>query len=226
MKTVATVATDTNDINTPTKSSNDPTLSIITPIGNPYPYDPTIMYMQRDLFTKNFKNSEIIFAPQMINPIRSKTASPIISYNPYNPYSPMTTGYYTDLNKDEKTIKTVIKYYYYKIIDKWLFKDLLPLLGYVALSKDSNKPHLIKDLNDYTLDSITKSSNSDIALKADYIENILITKDMVKHVLRKIIDKNNVKWYQLYSYEKDIKKTFYKYIKSKLEKAIENSNNK
>jgi len=148
----------------------------------------------------------------------SKYNLPYVNYNPYNLTSPLTSGYYTDLNNDKTVIKTIVKYFYYKIIDKWLYNDLLPLLGFITII--DGKPKLIKNLNDYKID---KNSISDsIDAKIDYIENILITKNMVKHVLKKIVQKENVKWYNLYKYENQIKQKFYKYIKSKLEDAIEN----
>ena len=34
---------------------------------------------------------------------------------------------YKSLDKDKKTTKTITKYYFYKILDKWLYKDFLPL---------------------------------------------------------------------------------------------------
>jgi hypothetical protein len=142
--------------------------------------------------------------------------SPYVNYPPYNLISPLDYGLYTDLNKDKTVIKTVVKYFYYKIIDKWLRGDLLPLLGFINVTND--KASLIKDLDQYKLN---KDSIENIETKINYIENVLITRDMVKDVLKNIVAKYNIKWYQLYKYEDIIKKRFYKYIKEELEDAIE-----
>jgi len=172
-------------------------------------------------------NPNIPFSP--LSPLASSNKAAIQSIYSNtisnNLISPMSTGYYKDLNNDKKTIKTVIKYYYYKIIDKWLLKELSDLLAYIVISKETKKAHLIKDMKDYDIESIRNAPDSELEKRIEYIEDILITKKMVKRVLKKVIEKNDIKWYQLYSYEKEIKKTFYKYIKSKLEKAIGSINN-
>ena len=163
-------------------------------------------------------NPNIPFTP--LSPLASSKNAAIQSIYS-NIISPMSTGYYNDLNNDKKTINTVIKYYYYKIIDKWLLQDLVDLLGYIVISKETKKAHLIKNMKEYDIESIRNASDIELEKRIEYIEDILVTKDMVKHVLRKVIERNDIKWYQLYSHEKEIKKTFYKYIKSKLEKAID-----
>jgi hypothetical protein len=140
---------------------------------------------------------------------------PYINYNPFNIITPLNYGYYNDLNKDKTVIKTVIKYFYYKIIDKWLYSDLLPLLGYITVVNGS--PQLVKTLDDYKLPN---ESNKDLDDKIDFIENIILTKDMVKSVLKHIVQKYNIKWYLLYKNEDIIKKKIYKYIKEELEYAI------
>jgi hypothetical protein len=170
-----------------------------------------------------------ITPPMSIGPPPSTTSStpvsilydpyyrtPFVNYTPYNLLSPLNNGYYTDLNKDKTVIKTIVKYFYYKIIDKWLYSDLLPLLGFVTLH--DGKAQLIKNLDNY---KTTVDSNKDIERKIDFMENILITRDMVKDILKKIVSKYDIKWYQLYKHEDTIKKKFYKYIKEELENAIE-----
>jgi len=142
---------------------------------------------------------------------------PYINYNPYNLVSPSNYGYYSDLNKDKTVIKTVVKYFYYKIIDKWFHHDLFPLLGYITIHDGKSK--LIKNLDDY---KVPTDSRKDIDHKIDFIENEIVTKDMVKHILKNIVNKYNIKWYLLYKNEDVIKKKFYKAIKEELENAIEN----
>ena len=57
------------------------------------------------------------------------------------------------------------------------------------------------------------------------MENILITKDMVKHVLKKIVHDNSINWYDLDKHEKIIKKIFYNYLVDKLKDAIKHHEN-
>ncbi len=125
---------------------------------------------------------------------------------------------YDRLNGDKKTVKTISKYYYYKILDKWVFKELLPLLGFVEII--DNKPRLLTNLDNYDGEKLLNEPSDLLEKKADYLEDVLITKDLVKHVLRKIIDKYNISWTKLEDYEYEVKKYFFNYLKEKLEDAI------
>jgi hypothetical protein len=142
--------------------------------------------------------------------------TPFVNYSPYNLISPLNYGYYTDLNKDKTVIKTTVKYFYYKIIDKWLYSDLLPILAFITIH--DGKAQLIKDLDNY---KHKNDSIEDIELKINYLENILISKDMIKDVLKSIVNKYGIKWYLLYKNQDLIKKKFFKYIKEELEDMIE-----
>jgi hypothetical protein len=156
----------------------------------------------------------IIAQPTIYNP---KQNTPFVSFNPLKP-SLITTGFYTDLNKDKSVQKTFSKYYYYKIIDKWIYKELLPLLAFVDTS--SGKAHLIKSLEFYDVQKLSKDSQDEIEKKVKYMENVLLTKDMVRHVLKKICNDNGINWYDLNKHEKKIKKIFYNYLLDKLKNAI------
>ncbi len=170
----------------------------------------------------------------MLNPDYKPTTLPLFIaqptiYNPYsdsafisvnNPLNPtlISTGFYKDLNKDKSVQKTLSKYYFYKIIDKWIYKELLPLLAFVDIKSD--KPQLIKSLESFDVQKLSKDSNEEIEKKAKYMEQIIITKDMVRHVLKKICNDNHINWYDLNKHEKKIKKVFYNYLLEKLKESI------
>ncbi len=156
----------------------------------------------------------ILTQPVIYNP---KSDSSIISINPYNPRI-INSGFYNDINKDKGVQKTLAKYYFYKIVDKWIFTDLFPLLAFVEII--NGKPQLIKSIADYDVQKLSSNSDSDIELKAKYMEENIITKKIVKHVLKKICDENNINWYDLNKYEKKIKKIFYNFLLDKLKEAI------
>jgi len=156
------------------------------------------------------------------NIYNSNSDTAFISYDPNKPKL-ITSGFYKDLNKDKNVQKTLSKYYFYKIIDKWLYKDLLPLLAFIDIS--SGKPQLIKSLNNFDVQKLSNDSEADIKTKVEYMEKILLTKDMVRHVLKKICLENNVNWYDLNKYEKMIKKIFYNYLLDKLKEAIKYKEN-
>ena len=171
---------------------------------------------------------------EAINPDYDQTKSfPIVltqpqvynssSYTPYVGINPLTSnvissGFYKDLNKDKSVQKNLTKYYYYKILDKWIYKSLMPLLAFVDIS--GNKPQLIKSLSQYDVKKLTTETPEQIEKKINYLENVLITKDMVRHVLKKICSENNINWYDLDKNEQKIKTVFYNYLLDKLKNSI------
>jgi len=164
----------------------------------------------------------IITQPAYLNPyLNSYKTTPFISLN--NNSRLITSGFYKDLNKDKNVQKTFSKYYFYKILEKWIYKELLPLLAFVDLT--SGKPQLIKSLADFDIPKLAKNSEEDIQKKINYMENNIITKDMVRHVLKKICLENHINWYDLNKHEKKIKKIFYNYLLNKLTEAISKYSN-
>ncbi len=156
----------------------------------------------------------LIAQPTVYNPNADTT---FVAVNPFKP-GLITSGFYKDLNKDKSVQKTFAKYYFYKIVDKWIYKELLPLLAFIDLS--SGKPQLIKSLADFDVQKLSKDSEEDIEKKIKYMENIILTKDMVRHVLKKICNENQINWYDLNKHERKIKKIFYNYLLDKLKESI------
>lgn len=146
-----------------------------------------------------------------------KTDTPYIGINPLTS-NIISSGFYKDLNKDKSVQKNLTKYYYYKILDKWIYKELMPLLAFVDTSGD--KPHLIKSLSQYDVQKLTTNSSNEIEKKINYLEKVIITRNMVKHVLKKICADNGINWYDLDKNEKKIKTIFYNYLLDKLKDAI------
>lgn len=147
----------------------------------------------------------------------SKTHTPYVGINPISSQV-VSSGFYKDLNKDKSVQKTLTKYYYYKILDKWIYKELMPILGFVDLTGD--KPQLIKSIEQYNANKLANESSEQIEKKIAYLEKVLITKDMVRHVLKKICTENSINWYDLDKNEKKIKSVFHNYLLDKLKDSI------
>ena len=165
-------------------------------------------------------NTDTLSYPVIIqkqNIYNPKNDSILLSVNPMNP-NIINTQYYKDLNKDKTVQKTLTKYYYYKILDKWIYDELLPLLSFVDTSSET--PKLIKSMSDFDITKLSKDSKDDIEKKIKYMENNIITKDIVRHILKKICNENKINYYYLNKNEKNIKKVFYNYLVDKLKKAI------
>lgn len=162
----------------------------------------------------------IVTGQSFYNP---KNDSAFVSYNPLNPRM-ITSGFYKDLNKDKSVQKTLSKYYYYKILDNWIYKKLFPLLAFVDISSD--KPKLIKSMEDYDVNKLSSDSESNIEKKVRYMEKYIITRDMVRHVLKKICLDNQINWYDLNKHENKIKNVFYNFLLDKLKESVSKYGNK
>jgi hypothetical protein len=176
-----------------------------------------------DLDSVNSNSSIALYLsqPTIYNPNNDTT---YVAVNPFKP-GLITSGFYKDLNKDKTVQKTFAKYYYYKILDKWIYKELLPLLAFVEINS-SGKPQLVKSIADFDVQKLAKDSEEEIEKKIKYMEEIIITKDMVRHVLKKICNENQINWYDLNKHERKIKKVFYNYLLDKLKDSINKYGNK
>ena len=156
-------------------------------------------------------NIPIINVPSIID---TRRVSPFITTDINNPFR-IVSGYYPDLDKDPKIHKTLKKYYYYKLLDKWLYGDLKSLLAYVVV--DNGTAKLIKSVSDYN--SNLSSDNKTEDLKVQFLEK-LISKDLIKSVLKRVVEKYNIHWYHLNKHEDIIKKRLELAIKELLEGII------
>jgi hypothetical protein len=153
-------------------------------------------------------------------PANEKKTSPFVMVNPVGTTaSEITYGRYTDLNKDKRIIKTITKYFLYKILDKWLYHDYRNLLAFVNIS--DSKTSLIRNMNDYKPESVNSDSAENIEKKIEHLEKILINRELVRHVLKKIIRENNIQWTQLNKHKSTVKKVLKKYLYTKLKEAVE-----
>ena len=151
-----------------------------------------------------------------------KKTSPFVMVSPVGTSGTLgnqyTYGRYTDLNKDKRIQKTFSKYFLDKILNKWLYQEFRPILAFVKIS--DNNPSLIRTMNDYKPESIDSDSLENIEKRIYYLKKILINRQLVKHVLKKIVNENDIQWTQLTKNKSIIKKILKKYLQSKLEEAV------
>lgn len=194
----------------PYSSSYYATTMTQLPIGSSYP----TTYLT-DLYQQMINKNEYTGTIPSVPLIYSNNNKTTYTYGTQNG---MVSYSYDNLNKDKKTQKTLTKYYFYKTLDKWLYKELIPLLGFVEIVNDS--PKLITSMGDYDGEKLFKDTREELEKKINYMEKILINKDVIKHMLKKVISKYNTNWAELEDYEQEIKKVFFNYLKNKLEDAV------
>lgn len=127
-----------------------------------------------------------------------------------------------NLNSDKNVQKTISKYFYYKLIDEWLYKELFVLLAFVEIV--DGRPKLIKSMEKYSVEKLASESDEDIEKRVEYFESDIITKKIVKQILKKIVKRMCINWYDLDKKENVVRKVFLEYFKNLLEESIRKFN--
>jgi hypothetical protein len=158
--------------------------------------------------------SSLISVPQIT---QKKNFVPFITRDPLNPFGAVI-GSYQNLDDDKEIHKKVTSYIYNKLVKKWFYDSLLPLLAFVK--SDNGKYTLIKSMNEYNPQSVKGESVSNIERKIEYMKDKVITHKDLRHFLKKFVKHRDYHWYTLYTVEDKIKDELHKHLKKLLESAI------
>lgn len=123
-----------------------------------------------------------------------------------------------NLNTSKQVQKTISKYVYYKLVDEWLYYKLFPLLAFVKIVDST--PQLIKSMNEYDINKLASETDDEIEQRANYLEKNIITKKLVSKVLKRIVKRTCLNWYELDKHMKTIQEVFLEYFKDLLEEVI------
>jgi len=123
-----------------------------------------------------------------------------------------------NLNTSKQVQKTISKFVYYKLVDEWLYTKLFPILAFVKIV--DSKPQLIKSIGEYNVNNLASETDKEIELRVEYLEKNVITKKLVYKVLKRIVNKMCLNWYELDKHIQTIQKVFLEYFKDLLEKSI------
>ena len=127
-------------------------------------------------------------------------------------------------HSEDKIKKENNKYYYKKIIDKWIYSDseFRSLLQYINVDRNKNKIS-INNKDNMSTAKYKLLSDEDKKLfdkKVNCMKASILDKENVKLFLNKIKDKNNVSWYALNKKinKPSIKHAIYKAFLKKIKK--------
>ena len=125
---------------------------------------------------------------------------------------------YTDLNQDIKVHAKMTKFFYFKMLDDWFYKDLVDFLGYFTISGENVA--LIKKISDYKEDSVKKDTLEDMEKKIDYIEKKIFSMEDMYNILFKFIRETATNWYDLYKHESLIMAVVRRHLRHKIKKLF------
>lgn len=138
--------------------------------------------------------------------------------NKFNKFNKFNQNLNLNLNTSKQIQKTITKYIYYKLVDEWLYTKLFPILAFVKIVNKT--PQLIKSMSEYNIDKLASETDEEIELRAQYLEKKIITKKLVSKVLKKLVNRMCLNWYELDKHEKTIQNVFLEYLKDLLEESI------
>ena len=184
-----------NAINNAVSSLTNPLLKTTVTVSNIQPNDVSVSYPL--IYSKNdFKKPMLINTDNGIYVIK---------------------GNYPMLNTDKKFKSKVIKYFRNEIADNWLYDDLSKLLNYLKVNDDGKVVFIssISELNNQNADSIQNMEK-----KIRYIEDEVLDKHLIEHVLSKFVKKNGINWYDLKQHRMKVKNVFRDYLDMKFEDYV------
>jgi hypothetical protein len=132
------------------------------------------------------------------------------------PVLPLPSNF--DLNKDPRVHKQVTKYFRYKTLDRWLYDDMVDLLGYFRV--DENGVHLINNLGEYKEDIAERDDEQTKERKINYIEKYILTENTMHRILKKLVKGTGINWYDLHKNEFFVKEAIKLALKNILKETI------
>lgn len=136
-------------------------------------------------------------------------------------YTQPLFGTYENLNTQKSIQNKIIKYFRYKMLDKWLYGSLLDVLNYFRVNQNG-QVDILNNMNEYNISSVQKDSDQNINKKIKFIEEYFVTSKFVRHALENYIFENKIEWIKLPNYEPSVKKHLAKELVRVIKRNIEN----
>lgn len=123
-------------------------------------------------------------------------------------------------NDEKRVLKRLVNYYYSKVIDRWLYHDY----GYRELTKYFTIKHDDEGISVRLIRSLDKITNVDYSTSESksilfFIESFMINKKFIRKVIEEYAKRTSSKWFELYTYDYNIKE----FIRHQLKKKIKNT---
>jgi hypothetical protein len=122
------------------------------------------------------------------------------------------------MSSDPRLRERMVKYYYSKIIDKWLYneKSYEDLTNYFNLQKEGDQllVSIVRSLED------AHANNGDQKYIFRFIEAVFVNEKFVSKVLNEYTERANVPWYDLPQNNAILKSLFRHKLKKAIVKAV------
>lgn len=127
-------------------------------------------------------------------------------------------SYYEDVCDTASIKEDIVKIFYYKFLDKWLYDNdaSMYLLKYIKVSGD--KVELISKLKD--TDDYIKNDQKVVDKKVDFIEKNLLSMEDVYEILKKFVTETRVSWCDLTKNKLFVREAIEKTLRKKMKRLI------
>lgn len=170
-----------------------------------------------------YSPSSIFMSPPLTNkiPYILSPSSPILSLSDLYSLQMVNMGQSVaiineSVNNNPETKYKMIKYFYYKTLDKWLYGELSTVMNYFTIS--NGQVQMIKNMSEYK-DSNNENDDT-IKKKKEYIEKNVFSKHDMTKILIKVIKDNDVMWSDLPRREYLIKEAIKEWFRKKIRNSI------
>ena len=211
-----------------------PTYPLTYPLTSPLTYPLTSPLTSPLTYPLTSPLTSPLMTPSLLSPVvnryttRYTTAGPVTPaiVSMFSPQSPLLTisSYNVDsysesgLNYDPLAQEQIRDYIHNTFFNKWLPKDFPSLLRYLKVVDGQVKIVEYSSSKDKDGNKIVdETSKEDNEKKLDFIEDNILSKNSTRKVLIKVINENNIKWYNLPHNETLVKHVLAHYVKGKLE---------
>ena len=162
-----------------------------------------------------------------VNSSEDNTDSISVSYIPNESY--LYPKFYLSYDKMQKEMsrdedrvkKRVADFYYIRVVDSWLYHDYRykELTKYFNIKYDGKK---ISVSLERSLQSVGEKNYSSSETKnvLFFIETFFVSKKFIRKVVNEYARRTSAKWYELYSYEYNIKEFIRHQLKKKIKHTI------
>ena len=122
--------------------------------------------------------------------IYSPFLSPTYSFiSPVSPFGRVPLPPQLDLNNSSRVRNELVKYFRFKVLDKWLYDEMDDLLNFFTVTSNG-----VRLSSGGSSKRLSESEEEDIS---DYIGRYILTEDTMYKILNRIAEEGHINWYQM-----------------------------
>lgn len=126
-----------------------------------------------------------------------------------------------NLNYNPSIHKRVVKYFYYKTLENWIYDDseMTKLLNYFII--DKNKVTLVSSQAEYEKRKNKLLSESEKKIIVEFISNYVLTQNKMEDFINKFISRMKIPLIHLYRNQRKVRHFITRRLRKKLEKTVQ-----